>query len=135
MTLPVMLHLTYLVMEAYIIGGVAFVLWVFHFNFLWARRWRILLGSVIFSLYALPLDACAVAFHWGWFNPAYVSGVYFLGGSVLLEEIIFWFGTSLVTISAVMIFAELEQRGVKWYLLPLGFILPFGLFPLENHQG
>lgn len=117
---------TYLALEAYFIGGVALVLWLFHFRFLWERRWIILLGAVLVSAYALPIDALAVARGWGGFNPAYVSGVYFFGGSLLLEEIIFWLGTSMVTISAVLIFAELERRGLPWWALPAGVVLPMG---------
>lgn len=115
---------TYLFLEGYIIGGVAAVLWLAHFRFLWQRRWGILLGALLVSAYALPLDAWAVANGWGGFNPAYVSGVYFFGGSLLLEEIFFWLGTSFVTISAVLIFAELERRGAPWWALPAGVILP-----------
>lgn len=119
---------TYLAMEAYIIGGVAVVLWLSHFRFLWERRWIILLGVLLVSVYALPLDAVAVARGWGGFNPDYVSGVYFFGGSLLLEEIIFWLGTSFVTISAVLIFADLEERGVPRWILPAAVILPLSLF-------
>ena len=115
---------TYLVMEAYIIGGVAVVVLSLHFRFLWERRWMLLLGTLLVSAYALPLDAWAVAHGWGGFNPAYVSGIYFFGGSLLQEEIIFWLGTSFVTISAVLIFAELEGRGVPWWVLPVGVFLP-----------
>ncbi len=119
-------QLTYLFMQGYIIGGVAIVLWLANFRFLWKQRWGILLGTLLISAYALPLDAWAVANGWGGFNPAYVSGVYFFGGSLLLEEIFFWLGTSFVTISAVLIFAELEQRGVPWWALPVGVVLPVG---------
>lgn len=115
---------TYLAMEAHFIGGVAVVLWLFHFRFLWERRWGILLGTLLISVSALPLDAWAVARGWGGFYPVYVSGIYFFGGSLLLEEIIFWQGTSFVTISAVLIFAELERRGVPWWALPAGVVLP-----------
>lgn len=118
---------TYLVMEVEIIGAVAFVLWALHFRFLWTRRRRILLGILLVSAYALPMDALAVANGWGGFNPAYISGIYFFDGSLLLEEITFWLGTSFVTISAVMIFAELERRGVPFWLLPLGVFLPIDL--------
>lgn len=114
-------------MEVQIIGGVASVLWLFHFPFLWARWRKILLGILLVSAYALPIDALAVANGWGGFNPAYVSGIYFFGGSLLLEEIIFWLGTSFVTISAVLIFMELERRGVPWWLLPAGVVLPIEL--------
>lgn len=123
-----LLRFTYLAMEAYIIGGVAVVLWVFHLRFLWERRWRILIGVLLVSAYALPFDAIAVARGWGSFNPAYVSGIYFFGGSLLLEEIVFWFGTSFVTISAVLIFAELEGRGAPWWILPTTVILPLEFF-------
>lgn len=115
---------TYLTMEAYFIGGVAIVLWLVHFRFLGQRRWSILVGTLLVSAYALPLDAWAVAQGWGSFNPAYVSGIYVFGGSLLLEEVIFWLGTSFVTISAVLIFAELERRGVPWWALPAGVVLP-----------
>ena len=114
-----LVRLTYLAMETYIIGGVAVVLWLSHFRFLWERRWMILLGVLLVSVYALPLDAAAVARGWGRFNPDYVSGIYFFGGSLLLEEIIFWLGTLFVAISAVLIFAELERRRVPWCCLPL----------------
>ncbi len=120
-------RLTYLVMEGFIIGGVAAALWLFHFRFLWARRWRILAGVAFVSAYALPLDAWAVAAGWGGFNPAYVSGLYFFG-SLLLEEVIFWLGTSFVTIAAVLIFAELERRGVPWWALPVAVVLPLEFF-------
>jgi lycopene cyclase domain-containing protein len=121
-------HLAYLLMEAYIIGGVAFVLWAFHFHFLWQRRWVILLGTLMVSTYALPLDAIAVARGWGGFNPIYVSGIYFFGGSLLLEEVFFWLGTSFVTISAVLIFAELQRRGAPGWLLAAGVFLPLEIF-------
>ncbi len=127
-------HLVYLLMEAYIIGGVAFVLWAFHFRFLWQRRRAILLGTLIVSTYALPLDALAVARGWGGFNPAYVSGIYFFGGSLLLEEVFFWLGTSFVTISAVLIFAELERRGTPRWLLAAGVILPIEIFDSLLHR-
>ncbi len=68
-------HFTYLSMEVLIIGGVAFILWAFHFIFLWRRRYAVLTGTVIVTAYALPLDAFAVAQGWGGFNPAYVSGI------------------------------------------------------------
>ncbi|MBI1794602.1 MAG: hypothetical protein HYR70_10465 [Chloroflexi bacterium] len=119
-----LLRFTYLVMEAYIIGGVTVVLWLAHFRFLWERRWIILLGTLLVSAYALPLDAVAVANSWGGFNSAYISGIYFFGDSLLLEEIIFWIGTASVTISAVLIFAELERRGVPRWVLPVGVFLP-----------
>ena len=127
-------HLIYFFMEAYIIGGVAFVLWAFHFHFLWQRRWVILLGTLIVTAYALPLDALAVARGWGGFNPAYVSGIYFFGGSLLLEEILFWLGTSFVTISAVLIFAELERRGTPSWLLAAGVVLSLGIFDSLVHR-
>jgi len=119
---------TYLVMEAFIIGGVTVVLWLAHFHFLWERRWMILLGTLLVSAYALPLDALAVARGWGGFNPAYVSGIYLFDGSLLLEEIIFWLGTVSVTISAVLIFAELESHGMPWWVLPVGVFLPLEFF-------
>ena len=126
-TVDFLRRFTYLVMEVEIIGGVTFVLWALHFRFLWMRRRRILLGILLVSAYALPMDALAVANGWGGFNPAYVSGIYFFDGSLLLEEITFWLGTSFVTISAVMIFAELERRGMPFWLLPLGVFLPIDL--------
>ncbi|MCG3209710.1 MAG: hypothetical protein FOGNACKC_03337 [Anaerolineae bacterium] len=61
LTLEFLTRLTYLALEGFIIGGVAAALWLFHFHFLWARRWRILAGVVLVSAYALPLDAWAVA--------------------------------------------------------------------------
>lgn len=126
--LDLLRYLTYLIMEVTIIGGVALVLWAFHFRFLWVRRWKILLGVALISAYALPLDAIAVARGWGGFFPPYVSGVYLFGGALLLEEVFFWLGTSFVTISAVMIFAELERRGVPWWALAAGVVLPLELF-------
>lgn len=41
-----------------------------------------------------------------------------------MEEILFWLGTSFVTLSAVLIFAELERRGMPWWALPAGVVLP-----------
>lgn len=124
LTLEFLGRFTYLFMEAYFIGSVALVLWLFHFRFLWERRRVILLGVLLVSVYALPLDAVAVANSWGGFNQDYVSGIYFFSDSLLLEEIIFWLGTSFVTVSAVLIFAELQRRGVPWWVLPAAVILP-----------
>jgi lycopene cyclase domain-containing protein len=117
-------HFSYLFMEVYIIGLVALVLWIFHFRYLWSRMGRILAGVVIVTLYALPLDMLGVANQWGGFNPDYVLGIAFFGGILYLEEIIFWLGTSFVTLCAVMIFAELERRNVPWWILPAGIIVP-----------
>lgn len=137
-TLNFLRHFTYLFMEAYIIGGVAFVLWVFHFRYLWSLRYRILVGVLIVSMYALPIDALAVRKGWGGFNPAYITGITFFGGILHLEEIFFWLGTSFVTLSAVMLFAEVEDRGVPWWALPAAVILPISLmvsiFPNEGKQ-
>lgn len=128
-------RLTYLAMEVYFIGSVAAVLWLSHLRFLWARRWRILLGTLMVSAYSLPLDAWAVAHGWGRFNPEYVSGIYFFRHSLLLEEIIFWLGTSFVSISAVLVFAELERRGVPWWALALGVAVPIGWLTSESLPG
>ncbi len=119
-------HFLYLFMMAYIIGGVAVVLWAFHFRFLWQMRGRILLGMALVCAYTLPMDALAVAWRWGGFNPAFITGITFFHGSLHLEEILFWLGTSMVTISAVMIFAELQRRGVPFWALPAGVLLPIG---------
>lgn len=105
-------------------GGVALVLWGIHFRFLWAYRTRILIGVALVCAYALPMEVFALSNHWGGFNPVYVLGITFFGGMIYLEEIVFWAGTSLVTISAVFIFAELEERGVPWWALPAGILLP-----------
>jgi lycopene cyclase domain-containing protein len=80
---------TYLFLEAYIIGGVAVVLWLFHPRFLWRRRKPILLGTLLVTAYALPLDALGVAQGWGRFNPAYVTGLYLFNGSLLLAAGVF----------------------------------------------
>jgi len=120
-------HFTYLFMEVYLIGGVVFVLWVFHFRYLWSLRYRVLIGVVIVTVYALPMDSLAVRNDWGGFNPAYITGITFLRGALHLEEIIFWLGTSFVTLSAVMLFAELQDRGVPWWALPLAVIFPISL--------
>jgi len=124
----------YLLMELLIIGEVAVVLWLFHFPFLWKRRRPVLIGTLLVSLYALPIDAWAVANGWGGFNPAYVTGVYFFGGALLLEEIVFWIGTAFVTISAVLIFAELERKGNPWWTLPAAVFLPFGFFDAKTFK-
>lgn len=120
-------HFTYLFMEAYIIGGVAFVLWAFHFRALWRLRYRILWGVLIVLFYALPMDALAVQRGWGGFNPAFIIGITFFGGTLQLEEIVFWTGTSFVTLSAVMLFAEMQDRGLPWWALPAGVLLPIDL--------
>lgn len=131
-------HFTYLFIEVYIIGGVALALWAFHFRYLWSLRYRILLGVLIVTVYALPMDTLAVSNGWGGFNPAYITGITFLGGALHLEEIIFWLGTSFVTLSAVVLFAELEDRGVPWWSLPAAVILPISLmlsiFPNEGDK-
>ena len=120
-------HFVYLFMEIYIIGAVAFVLWAFHFRFLWAHRFQIVLGMILVTAYALPLDAIAVWKGWGSFNPVFVTGIRFFQGTLYLEEIIFWLGTSFVTISAVAIFAELEENGLPGWALPLGVVVPLGI--------
>ncbi len=132
-------HFVYLFMEVYIIGAVTVMLWGFHFRFLWKMRGRILLGMALVCAYTLPMDALAVAWQWGGFNPAYVTGIAFFHGTLHLEEIVFWLGTSMVTISAVMIFAELQRRGVPFWALPAGVIVPIdamvSLFePVSPHQ-
>lgn len=128
-------RLTYFATQVYFIGSVAGILWLSHFRFLWRRRRVIVLATLLVALYALPIDAWAVAQGWGGFNPDYVSGIYFFGGSLLLEEVGFWVGTPFVTVSAVLIFAELERRHVPWWMLPAGVALPFAFFDgLQSHR-
>jgi hypothetical protein len=85
------------------------------------------MGTLLVSAYALPLDAYAVYRGWGWFNPAFVTGITFFRGTLYLEELFFWLGTSFVTISAVMVFAGLQRRGVPWWALPAGVVVPISL--------
>lgn len=114
----------YLVMEVQIIAGVGFVLWIFHLPFLRSSWRQILLGVLLVSAYTLPIDALSAPSGWGGINQAYVSGIYLFGGSLLLEEVVFWVGTSFVTISAVTILMELERRRVPWRLVAAGVVLP-----------
>lgn len=44
--------------------------------------------------------------------------------ALMTSEVIFWLGTSQVTILALLIFAEVEWRGVPWWTLPAGVVLP-----------
>lgn len=114
-------HFTYLGYQAYFIGLAVAIEWGLHYRRLWRRRWRILAAVVIITLYGGALDAWAVSQGWGWFNPRLITNLWF--GSLLLEELTFWIGTSLATVSAVHIFAGLEAAGAPWWRLPADFIV------------
>ncbi len=111
---------TYLAYQAYFIGLALLIEWGLHYRRLWRRRWRILAAVVLITLYGGGLDAWAVSQGWGWFNPRLITNVWF--GPLLLEELTFWIGTSLATVSVVHIFADLEEAGAPWWCLPADFI-------------
>ena len=114
-------HLTYLSYQAFFIGLALFVEWGLHYRRLWRQRRRILAAVAFITLYGGGLDAWAVSQGWGWFNPDLITNIWF--GSLLLEELTFWIGTSLATVSAVYIFADLEEAGAPWWRLPADFII------------
>jgi lycopene cyclase domain-containing protein len=113
-------HFTYLGYQTYFVGMALVIEWGLHYRRLWRQRWRILAVAGLITLYGSALDAWAVSQGWGWFNPRLITNVWF--GPLLLEEITFWMGTSLATVSAVMIFAGLEESGAPWWRLPIDFI-------------
>lgn len=114
-------HFTYLGYQAYFIGLALFIEWGLHYRRLWRRRQPILAAVALITLYGGGLDAWAVGQGWGWFNPDLITNVWF--GPLLLEELTFWIGTSLATVSAVHVFADLEEAGVPWWRLPADFIV------------
>lgn len=113
-------HFTYLAFQAYFVGLVLAIEWGLHYRRLWQRRWRILATVGLVTLYGSALDVWAVSQGWGWFDPRLISNVWF--GPLLLEELTFWIGTSLATVSAVFIFASLEEAGAPWWRLPVDFL-------------
>jgi hypothetical protein len=40
-----------------------------------------------------------------------------------LEELTFWLGASLSTVSAVQIFVDLQEASARWWYLPASFII------------
>jgi hypothetical protein len=104
-------HFTYLGYQAYFVGLALAIEWGLHYRRLWRQRWRILAVTGIVTVYACGLDAWAVARGWGWFDP------------LALEELTFWIGTSLATVSALYAFADLEAAGAPWWRLPFDFVL------------
>jgi lycopene cyclase domain-containing protein len=113
-------HFTYLGYQAYFVGMAMTIEWGLHYRRLWRQRWRILAVVALITLYGSALDAWAVSQGWGWFDPRLITNIWF--GTLLLEEITFWIGTSLATVSAVFIFADLEESGAPWWRLPGDFI-------------
>jgi lycopene cyclase domain-containing protein len=113
-------HFTYLGYQAYFVGLTLAVEWGLHYRRLWRQRWRILAVVGIITVYGGMLDVWAVSQGWGWFNPRLITNVWF--GPLLLEELTFWTGTSLATISAVYIFADLEATGTPWWRLPVDLV-------------
>lgn len=113
-------HFTYLGYQAYFVGLALAIEWGLHYRRLWRQRWRILATVGLITLYGSLLDAWAVSQGWGWFDPRLVSNVWF--GPLLLEELTFWMGTSLATVSAVYVFAGLEETGTPWWRLPVDFV-------------
>ena len=116
-----LVHFTYLAYQAYFVGMALTIVWGLHYRRLWRQRWRILAVTGIVAVYAGALDAWAVAQGWGGFDPRYVTGIWF--GPLALEEITFWIGTSLATVSAIYAFAGLEAAGAPWWRLPVDFII------------
>jgi lycopene cyclase domain-containing protein len=113
-------HFTYLAFQAYFVGVVLALEWGLHYRRLWQRRWRIVATVGLVTLYGCALDAWAVNRGWGWFDPRLISNIWF--GPLLLEELTFWIGTALATVSAVFIFASLEEAGAPWWRLPVDFL-------------
>jgi lycopene cyclase domain-containing protein len=114
-------HFTYLGYQVYLVGLTLAIEWGLHYRRLWRQRWRILAATAVVTLYACTLDAWAVAQRWGGFDPRFITGIWL--GPLALEEITFWIGTSLATVSAVCAFADLEEAGAPWWRLPFDFIL------------
>jgi lycopene cyclase domain-containing protein len=114
-------HLAYLGLQAYFVGLALAIEWGLHYRRLWRQRGRILAVAAIVTLYAGALDAWAVTQGWGWFDPRFITGIWF--GPLALEELTFWIGTSLATTSAIYVFVDLEDGGAPWWRLPFDFIL------------
>ena len=113
---------TYLEMETAIIGSALVFVVLFHLPIL-RRQWRaLLLATALIVVYGSALDAWAIRSGWGWFNPAFTSGIWF--GTLLLEELIFWIGTAIVTVAAALVMAEATDRGIPWWALPIAFAFP-----------
>jgi lycopene cyclase domain-containing protein len=114
-------HFTYLGYQAYFAGLALAIEWGLHYRRLWQQRWRILAVTGIVTIYAGGLDAWAVTQGWGWFDPRFITGIWF--GPLALEELTFWIGTCLATVSAIYILADLEEGGAPWWRLPFDFLL------------
>jgi lycopene cyclase domain-containing protein len=116
-----LVHFTYLGYQAYFVVLALAIEWGLHYRRLWRQRWRILAVTGIVTVYAGALDAWAVTQGWGWFDPRFITGIWF--GPLALEELTFWIGTSLATVSAIYAFADLEEAGAPWWRLPFDFVL------------
>jgi len=112
---------TYLGYQTYFIGLALAIEWGLHYRRLWRQRRHILVAVALITLYGGGLDAWAVSQGWGWFNPRLITNVWF--GPLLLEELTFWIGTALATVSAAHIFTDLEEAGTPWWRLPADFIV------------
>ena len=120
MLLRLLTHFTYLAYQAYFVGLALLLEWGLHYRRLWHWRWRTLAAVALITVYGSALDAWAVGQGWGGFDPRFITNIWF--GQLLLEELAFWVGTSLATVSAVQIFADLQEASARWWYLPVSFI-------------
>ena len=125
--------LSYLIYELVFAGGAILIEWVFHGWFLWSRVKTILRIVIFFVLYLLITDNVALSLGIWAHDRSKILNIWILG--IPLEEVTFSILVAVAVSSAVLIFANFEDKGIRMRKWPLYFFKITGLtqpLPISN---
>lgn len=118
-------QLSYLIYELIFAGGAILIEWLFHGRFLWLRVKIILRTVAFFVFYLLITDNVALSLGIWAHDRSKILNIWVL--SIPLEEVIFSILVAVAVSSAVLVFADLENRGIRKCEFPLYFFKIRGL--------
>lgn len=104
-------RLSYFIYELIFAGGAILIEWVFHGRFLWSKMSIILRTVALFVLYSLIADNVALSLGIWAHNRSKILNIWFLG--IPLEEIVFFVLVAIAVSSAVLVFADFGDKGIR----------------------
>ncbi len=112
-------QLSYLLYELIFAGGAILIEWVFHGWFLWSKVKTVLRAVVFFVFYLLITDNIALSLGIWVHDRSKILNIWVLG--IPLEEVIFAVLVAVAVSSAVLVFADFEDKKIRMREWPLYF--------------